>query len=361
MGLVGADLADLRNLVVQLGGPLQAEVNSVLTAMNNAVQGSSAYWVAARGDKFRADFTSYLHAFRTELDGVLQQAAQVTGQNLAAIEQATESAELLPYWSPGHLLPNWGNLIPDSVGHVTSDEEGSLYFGAAGFLFSKYGSGHQVLLPGSEETPWPVVPRTDNLPPGDEITALGEQWVANDHGLLVPAGLPGADPRLPLPPADLGADWRTGVDAGLRPEPVNVPDWAENSSRGLAVAGAGLTLYSTWEGAWQQDQGLHPNWSEPARIADAAGQTTVVGGSTVAGGLAGAEVGAEGGMAIGGTIGSVFPGPGTVVGGVIGGVAGGVVGGFAGSQFGRAVGQTLWDGGKDAVQGIEDLGSDLGL
>jgi hypothetical protein len=66
-------------------------------------------------------------------------------------------------------------------------------------------------------------------------------------------------------------------------------------------------------------------------------------------------------MAIGGTIGSVFPGPGTVVGGVIGGVAGGVVGGFAGSQFGRAVGQTLWDGGKDAVQGIEDLGSDLGL
>jgi hypothetical protein len=38
-----------------------------------------------------------------------------------------------------------------SAGHLASDEEGSLYFGAAGYLFSKYGIGHQVMLPGSPE------------------------------------------------------------------------------------------------------------------------------------------------------------------------------------------------------------------
>lgn len=361
MGLVGADLAELRNLVVQLGGPMRVDVDDVLAAMNNLVQGSSAYWVAADGDKFRADFVSFVHSTKTNMDASLQQAAKVTGQNLAAIENATESQALLPYFEPGHLLePNWDNLIPDGEGHLTSNEEGALYFGSAGYLFSKYGIGHRVLLPESPDSPWPVIPRADNLPPGDEITVLGQQWVGNDSGILVPAAAPGVDPRVPLPPENLGAGWKTGVDGGLRVDPVNVPAWAEYGSRGLFVVGSGLTLYSTWDQAWQGDQALHPNWSEPARIADAAGQTAVEGGATIGGAWAGAELGAEGGAAAGATIGSIIPVGGTVVGGVVGGLAGGVVGGFVGSQVGQAVGHGLWDGGKAVVGGLEDAGSAIG-
>ena len=353
MGLVGADLAELRNLVVQLGGSMRAEVGDVLATMNSLVQGSSAYWVAADGDKFRADFAGFVRSTTTKLDASVQSAARVTGQNLAAIETATEGQALLPYFEPGTLLvPKWSNLIPSGEGPLTSGEEGSLYYGSAGYLFSKYGIGHRLLLPPSAEVPWPVVPRMDNLPPGDELTVRGEQWVEGDSGFLVPAGSPGVDPRVPLPSDDLGAGWQTGVDAGMRFDPVNVPAWAEYGSKGLFAVGAGLTLYGTWESSWQDDEALHPNWSEPERIADTAQDTAVVGGATVAGAWAGAELGAEGGAALGATIGSVIPIGGTVVGGVVGGLVGGVVGGFVGGQVGSAVGHGLEDAGSAIWHGL---------
>lgn len=355
MGLVGADLAELRDLVVRLDGPLRADLDGVLTAMNSKVQASSGYWVAADGDKFRADFAGYIRKTMTDLDGVLEQAARVAGQNLAAIEQATEAQDLAYYWNPARLIPDFGNLIPDSVAHLTSDEEGAIYFGTSSYLFSKYGIGYRIMLPGSPQTPWPAVPRTDDLSPGDEITELGERWVSN-KGIFVPAGS-SLDPRLPPPPDDLGAGWKTGVDAGLRFDPVNVPTWAKVGSKALFVVGAGLTLYSQWDETWREDQALHPNWSTGERIADAAGQTAVMGGATVAGAWAGAEAGAEGGAMLGAAMGSVFPGPGTVVGGVVGGLVGGVVGGFVGSEVGRAVGHAVWDGGKEAVQGAEHVGT----
>jgi len=353
MGLVGADLAELRNLVVQLGGPMRAEIGDVLTTMNNLVQGSGAYWVAADGDKFRSDFAGFVRSTTTKLDASVQSAAKITGQNLAAIEKATEGQALLPYFEPSTLFePDWSNLIPSGEGPLTSNEEGALYYGSAGYLFSKYGIGHRLLLPASTDVPWPVVPRIDDLPPGDEVTVLGQQWVANDSGLLVPAATPGVDPRVPLPPDNLGAGWKTGVDAGMRFEPVNVPAWAEYGSKGVFVVGAGLTLYGTWESSWQDDEALHPNWSEPERIAAAAGQTAVVGGTSVAGGWAGAEIGAEAGGEAGMMIGSIFPGPGTVIGGVVGGLVGGVVGGFVGSQVGQAVGHGLEDAGQAIWHGL---------
>ena len=266
-------------------------------------------------------------------------------KTMSELATAIEDQDLKYYWEPGRLAPNWSNLVPDSVGHLTSDEEGALYFGTAGYLFSKYGTGYRIMLPGSPETPWPVIPRTGKLPVTNEITALGKQWTETKSGLLVPSGS-SADPRVPLPPDDLGAGWKTGVNSGLRDDPVNVPGWADYGSKGLFVAGSALTLYSQWEGTWQDDEALHPNWSEGEKIADAAGQTAVVGGSSVGGAWAGAEVGAEGGAALGGTIGSIFPGPGTAVGGVVGGVVGGIAGGFAGSQVGRAVGHTVLDAGE---------------
>lgn len=244
----------------------------------------------------------------------LLQSAPNAGKTMSALAAAIEHQDLLHYWEPGRLVPDWSNLIPDSAGHLMSDEEGALYFGTAGYLFSKYGIGYRTMLPGTPGTPWPVIPRADRLPVTQEITALGKQWAETDSGLLVPSGMPGADPRVPLPPDDLGAGWKTGVNAGLRADPVNVPGWARYGSRGLFVAGSGLTLYSEWEQTWQDDQALRPTWSTPERVADAAGQTTVVGGSTVAGAWAGAEVGAEGGATAGAAIGSIFPGPGTVSG-----------------------------------------------
>jgi hypothetical protein len=359
VGLVGADLADLRNLVVQLGGPMRANFDDVLTRTNQAVQSSSTYWVAANADQFRTDFANFVSSTQTRLDCILQEAARVTGQRLGAIQQATESNALAPYWEPSNLfLPRWSNLIPNSESRITSNEEGALYYGSAGYLFAHYGIGHRIMLPESPETPWPVVPRTEDLPT-PEIQKFGQGWVDNTHGILVPAGSQ-FDPNAKLPPDELGAGWKTGVGAGLRPEPVNVPEWADYGSKGLFVVGAGLTLYGAWDQAWENDQALHPNWSTSERIADAAGQTVVIGGSSVAGGWAGAELGAEGGIEIGGLIGSIFPGPGTVIGGVVGGLIGGIAGGFVGSQLGQAVGEGLWDAGKSVGHGLEDVGKDVG-
>jgi hypothetical protein len=163
---------------------------------------------------------------------------------------------------------------------------------------------------------------------------------------LVPARTPGVDPRVPArPTGDLGADWKTGVDGGLRFDPVNVPAWAEYGSKGIFVVGAGLTLYGTWESSWQDDEALHPNWSEPERIADAAQTTVVEGGATVLGGWGGAVVGTELGAGIGTAI---LPIGGTMVGGLVGGV----VGGFVGSQFGSAVGHGLEDAGSAIWHGL---------
>jgi hypothetical protein len=244
---------------------------------------------------------------------LLLQSAPDASDTMNALATAIEDQDLKHYWEPGRLIPNLANLIPDSAGHLTSDEEGALYFGTAGYLFSKYGTGYRVMLPGSSTTPWPNVPRMDRLAVEDEVSALGRQWVARDSGLLVTPGTAGVDPRMPLPPDDLGAGWKTGVNSGLRYDPVNVPKWADYSSKGLAAVGVGLTLYSQWDQTWQDDEALHPTWSTGERVADAAGQTAVIGGTTAGGALAGAELGAEAGASIGVAAGTAVPVIGNVV------------------------------------------------
>jgi uncharacterized protein YukE len=89
MALVGADLAQLDNLVKQLAGPMKSQLDGVLNQMNSQVQASSAYWVAAHGDKFRSDFAQFVKTANSQLTQILQEASQATGKNLQAISGAT--------------------------------------------------------------------------------------------------------------------------------------------------------------------------------------------------------------------------------------------------------------------------------
>jgi len=92
MALVGADLAQLDNLVKQLSGPMKTELDGVLNKMNQAVQQSSSYWVAQHGDKFRSEFAQFVSKANASLNQLLQEASQVTGKNMQAISQATGNA-----------------------------------------------------------------------------------------------------------------------------------------------------------------------------------------------------------------------------------------------------------------------------
>jgi hypothetical protein len=91
-GIQGADLAQLQQLVQQLGGPFQSELQTTLNGMNQKVQASSAYWVARNGDQFRADFAQFVSKCEQQLNQILQEAAKASGQHLQAIQTATGSA-----------------------------------------------------------------------------------------------------------------------------------------------------------------------------------------------------------------------------------------------------------------------------
>ncbi len=92
MALVGADLAQLDNLVKQLAGPMKSELDAVLNKMNQAVQQSSSYWVAQHGDRFRSDFAAVRQQGQQPAQPILQEASQATGKNMTAISQATGNA-----------------------------------------------------------------------------------------------------------------------------------------------------------------------------------------------------------------------------------------------------------------------------
>jgi hypothetical protein len=89
MGIVGADLAILGQLVTKLGGPDKDALDNALARMNAAVQDSSEYWIADYADGFRANFATFTANVSRNLQQVLARAAQVTGQNLDAIAKAT--------------------------------------------------------------------------------------------------------------------------------------------------------------------------------------------------------------------------------------------------------------------------------
>jgi len=93
-GIQGADLAQLQQLVQQLGGPFQTELQSTLNGMNQKVQASTSYWVARNADQFRADFSQFVSKCEQQLNGILQEAAKASGQHLQAISAATGSGQI---------------------------------------------------------------------------------------------------------------------------------------------------------------------------------------------------------------------------------------------------------------------------
>ncbi len=184
MGLVGADIGLLRELVAQLSGPMQSNLNAVLAEMNNEVQGSSEYWVADDGDKFRAAFAAFVRSTRTQLDGTLATAAKVTGQNLQAIGTATGNVTgkqptpspatgtglepLSYYFSPARLIPDLDNLVPDPWTHLLSTESKAFILGGPRFLLRHYDGEGIVADPGDAVPAW-----TTKYVTGTKFAGLG--------------------------------------------------------------------------------------------------------------------------------------------------------------------------------------------
>ena len=93
-GIQGADLQQLQQLVQQLGGPFQSELQSTLNGMNQKVQASSSYWVARNADGFRNDFAQFVSKCEQQLNQILQEAAKASGQHLQAISAATGNGQI---------------------------------------------------------------------------------------------------------------------------------------------------------------------------------------------------------------------------------------------------------------------------
>jgi uncharacterized protein YukE len=92
MPIVGADLAMLSQLVTKLGGQDKHSLDDALAEMDAAVQDSSTYWIGDYADGFRGDFAKFVASVSRNLQQVVMQAAQITGQNLNAIAKATGEA-----------------------------------------------------------------------------------------------------------------------------------------------------------------------------------------------------------------------------------------------------------------------------
>jgi uncharacterized protein YukE len=89
MGIVGADLAMLSQLVTKLGGPDKRVLDDALAEIDAVVQDSGEYWTGEYADEFRANFATFTANVIRDLQQVLARAAQMTGQNLDAIAKAT--------------------------------------------------------------------------------------------------------------------------------------------------------------------------------------------------------------------------------------------------------------------------------
>lgn len=201
----------------------------------------------------------------------------------------------------------------------TSDEFSQIPLGISGFLFSKYGKGlsSPLWLP-DEGGPRPTV---------TQVLLYG------------PDGEPLLTREVPL----LERQFSLQTLRGMRMDPVNVPAWADGASKVLGAVGVGLSIYGAAQSQWDQDAAEFPHMSTGEHILRAAATGAVVGGSTAAGGWAGAATGAE----IGATV-CAETGPGAL----ICGGAGALIGGFVGSKVGAAAGSEIEKGATDAWHGI---------
>jgi uncharacterized protein YukE len=135
MPIVGADLGMLSQLVTKLGGPDKHALDDALSEMDAAVQGSSKYWIGDDADGFRSDFAKFAASVTRDLEQVVLQAAQITGQNLNAIakatgEQAGSSAD-----------DQKGTLNGPGAGSGTSGTAGELGAVLAGAVLTGAGGG----------------------------------------------------------------------------------------------------------------------------------------------------------------------------------------------------------------------------
>lgn len=159
-------------------------------------------------------------------------------------------------------------------------------------------------------------------------------------GFRAPVGSWGYQPLSPA--AQKPPGWRERLVFSANPQFGAPPAWARWGSRGLGVAGAGLSYWGAYADSYNENLTAHPDWEESQRQERAAQDSAIVGTATVAGSLFGAA-------AVGAAIGSVVPGPGTAVGFLVGlgaAIVGGIVGGWAGNEAGQEI--------SDAVHGEND-------
>lgn len=283
--------------------------------------------------------TGRIHAIAGNLAhsaGWARQVAQHFVQGQASLGQILT----LGYWLPHAPWDTHKGVDENLKNLVQSDEFGAVPLGLAAELLNRY----RVLTYPGEGTPIPEIPLVKNLPVDDVVTGI--DVVRAPSGFLIPVGS-SADPNMKIPGDIATPGWEKDRLLVTDPEAPGKLAWADAAGKGLFVVGAGLTLYGSWDEQWERDQVLHPDWSSGHRVASAATNTAVVGGSTVAGAWVGAETGAE----VGATIGT-FVGPeGTIVGGIVGGL----VGGFVGSKAGHAVGTALKDAGSGIAHGASHV------
>ena len=189
------------------------------------------------------------------------------------------------YWLPdlwqvlglGRVKPAGDNI--EST--LRSDEFGALPLGLAGASLDCY-RRWSLFVP----KPGAVLPTATalRLPPVDDVFR-GTPFVRAGSGLLVPQGS-AADPAV----ARLGAmadgpDWYKPTQRSLVPDPElgRPPTWARTGSNALFVVGAGLTLWDSAAGQWEEDSTYHPEWTTGQKVADTAVTTTLEGGGAVAG------------------------------------------------------------------------------
>ena len=297
---------------------------------------------AMAGDTIRAadalsQTASQIDAVIAGVSGAVPPPAPAVGATLRGIASSLTAAATSARTTADHFrdelslietgLPLAYFVDPDktffSLSHFldpASDEFGQVPLGVSAFLFSKYGGGlsRPLWLP-DEGAGYPTV---------TQVVLYG------------PDGEPLLTREIPL----LERQFSLQTLKGMNIDPVNVPEWADTASRGLAVVGTGLSIFGAGQSQWEQDSKEFPNMSTGEHVARAATTGAFVGGGAAAGGWMGAETGAEIGAAA-----CVETGPVALA----CGAAGALIGGFIGSKFGAEVGSGAETVAKGAWHGLE--------
>lgn len=188
-----------------------------------------------------------------------------------------------------------------------------------------------------------VIPEaTLRTPPPSFLDKNGKAWWQAPGEIAKP--YPPKGPDIPLADPRYGSHNLLVKDKDALLEAM--PDAAKGATKVLGVAGTVLTLGSTWNDQWHDDEVDHPDWSDSQRAESAVTTTVIKGGTTVGAAAAGAWIGGAIGTAL-------FPGVGTVVGGIVGSAIGGWLGGTGGEVLGDKLNDMYQ--GSDFAKGVHDV------